>query len=57
MHMAYKQRGNPIITVRLPPQLIVQLKEVAKETGTTISELIRLGAETVVKGLGKSQNA
>lgn len=46
--MAYKQRGNPRITVRLPSDLIERVKKIAKENKTTPSEIIRMATVTAV---------
>ena len=55
--MARNQRGNPIMTVRLPPKVVEQLKAIAEETGTSVSELVRLGVETIIAAFGPSKNA
>ena len=53
--MAYKQRGNPILTVRLPQQLIDRLKAIADDTGSTVSEIIRLGIELAISGYSEDK--
>lgn len=40
-HMAYKQRGRPLIGVRLDPTVLLSLRETAELYGVTVAELAR----------------
>lgn len=39
--MTKKHRGNPVLTLRLPAWQIAGLKTIARESQTTVSQLLR----------------
>ncbi len=51
--MASTYRGTPITSVRLKPEIRQQLDDLAKETGLTVADLIRIA---IMDFLDKKQN-
>ena len=34
-------KGNPVIQIRIPPDLLAELREIARKEGKTVSEYVR----------------
>ena len=55
--MAKKQRGNPLIALRLPQWQIDGLKLLAKQEATTVSEILRGYAATYLAEHGLTEHS